>query len=100
MDQNLYNYAETAYQNYCIGNGDTAILLFSWLLAEVHFAGTVTEVQTTVLGALPKTDLEKTFVIETAKAYREFRQGIERAERVKPKGNRQAVRAKELYTPD
>jgi hypothetical protein len=91
----LHNAAETAYQEYQDSNLIESAELFKWLLAEVHFAGTVTQVQSTVLGAVPKTDLEKALMIETAKAYRDFRRGIERAERVKPIGDMHAVRPKE-----
>lgn len=92
MDQTLATAAEAAYRQYQDGNKIVPELLFAWLLAEVHFAGTVTQVQGTTLGGFPSTDLEKALVIETAKAYRDFRKGIERAERVKPKGDMHAVR--------
>lgn len=92
MDQKLSVAAETAYQRYQEASEIIPELLFAWLLAEVHFAGTVTQVQGTTLGGFPSTDLEKALVIETAKAYRDFRKGIERAERVKPKGDMHAVR--------
>jgi hypothetical protein len=95
MDQTLASAAEAAYRQYQDTNEIVPELLFAWLLAEVHFAGTQTQVQTTVLDRCPKTDLETALVIETARAYREFRQGIERAERIKPKGDMHAVRPKE-----
>lgn len=95
MDQTLATAAEAAYRQYQDGNKIVPELLFAWLLAEVHFAGTQTQVQSTVLGTIPETNLEKALVIETARAYREFRQGIERAERVRPKGDMHAVRPKE-----
>jgi hypothetical protein len=95
MDQQLTTAAEAAYQHYQEASEIIPELLFAWLLAEVHFAGTVTQVQSTVLGGFPITDLEKALVIETAKAYRDFRQGIERAERVKSKGDMHAIRLNE-----
>jgi hypothetical protein len=95
MNQKLADTAETAYQEYQSSNQIVPELLFAWLLAEVHFAGTVTQVQSTILGAIPETELEKALLIETAKAYRDFRRGIERAERVKPEGDMHAVRPHE-----
>jgi hypothetical protein len=94
MDIKLALAAEMAFEKYDDVNGIVTELLFSWLLAEVHFAGTVTNIQTTTLGASPQTDLEKELMIETAKAYRFFRKGIERAERSKPTGDMYAVRLK------
>ncbi len=47
MNQKLYDYAENAYQKYREAEAIVPELLYVWLLAEVHFAGTVTGVQST-----------------------------------------------------
>jgi hypothetical protein len=94
MNQAQYDAAEVAYRQYEESNQIVPELLFAWLLVEVHFASTVTDVQSTVLGALPETDIEKALVIGTATIYREFRQDVKRQARVKPTGDMHAVRPK------
>lgn len=92
MDQQLYDRAEQAYQSYKVENSIVPELLFAWLLAEVHFATSETHVQNTVLGDMPKNAAETALLVETAHAYRGFRQEIMRANKVKPKGDMHAVR--------
>lgn len=83
MDQLLFDRAEKAYTDYLAGNTIVPELLFAWVLAEVHFAGLVTEVQTTILGGLPSNSNETTLLFETGSAYRGFRQAVARTEKGK-----------------
>ena len=95
MEQKLSVTAENLYQQYQECDVIVAEHLFAWLLAEVHFASSVTKVQSTVLGASPVSDHEVALLIETAHAYRNYRRAIDRKEKVILVGDIQAVRAKE-----
>lgn len=96
MDQKLYNVAEAAYQQYDKSSEIGEELLVAWLLAEIHFVGTVTDVLSIQLGAWPKTDLEQKLAIRSAHIYREIRQDAKLAEQVRTKGGMSAVGPKEL----
>ncbi|MBY0538522.1 hypothetical protein K2P47_03965 [Patescibacteria group bacterium] len=95
MDQKLYNVAEAAYQHYDKSNDIGGQPLMTWLLAEIHFLGTITEVISVQICEWPKKDLELILAIRSAHVYREIRKEAYRAHQVKLKEATQADRPNE-----
>jgi hypothetical protein len=95
MDLVRYQQAEDAYVVYDDATTIDTIHLFAWLLAEVAFVTSVTEMQHTVLGRLPENDIEIQLMVESAMAYRTYRRSLKKSLEKKKEKDWVAVRPKE-----
>lgn len=80
MNQFLYDVAEQAWETYDKADDVTPVLLYAWLLAEIHFAGNHDVKLFVTLDYLPDIIEVITLWYTVAIGYREFRYSIRRKE--------------------